>query len=240
MRYLEKRYQNFLKCKNTFGKAQCRTFLDLLKNRYGNVLEVGCGRGFFSYLMLRKKGIKFDHLYGVDVFNNCQKEELRRLTKHFSFKKINKDNNLPFSDNRFDFVFSMDVIEHVLSDRKFISEQIRVLKPGGEIIIGTPNRYRMANLLPLVFGKLKYPRKIGSDYYGDVVHVREYGKEAILDLLGLFGDEIDKGEIIPCWLGLDFFNIGWVNPPNFLGDFCQFWFIRFSKKRQCKNKDMVL
>lgn len=228
MNYLEERYQKYLNCK-TFGKAQCLFFLNLLKNKYTNILEVGCGRGFFSYLMLKEKKIKVKSLFCTDIFDNCQKKELSRITNNFSFTKIKESNKLPYNANLFDLVFSMDVIEHVLDDKKFVEEQLRITKPNGEIIIGTPNRFRLANIPLFISGKLQYPRKIGDDYYGDVIHLREYGKKDILSLLDIFNGRINKIEIFPCWLGIEYVNLGLTAPKGFLSLFCQFWFIKFNK-----------
>jgi len=47
---------------------------------------------------------------------------------------------LPFSINTFDLVLSHEVLEHVQDDRKAIQEIIRVLKPGGRLVLFVPNR----------------------------------------------------------------------------------------------------
>lgn len=51
---------------------------------------------------------------------------------------------LPVDSDSFDVVISFQVIEHVEDDKNFVSEAKRVLKPGGRLIITTPNRiYRL-------------------------------------------------------------------------------------------------
>ena len=142
---------------------------------------------------------------------------------------MNDDDNLPFSDNYFDLVFSIDVIEHVSDDKKFLAEQIRILKSGGEIILGTPNYYRVSNLILFLLGMLKYPRKLGVDNYGDIIHLREYKRSQLVELLDLFKDKIDSIKIIPVWLGISFLKIGFVVPPWVLGNLCHFWFVKFKK-----------
>ncbi len=47
---------------------------------------------------------------------------------------------LPFSDGSFDVVFSHEVIEHVADDRRAVAEMVRVLAPGGRIVLFCPNR----------------------------------------------------------------------------------------------------
>jgi len=49
------------------------------------------------------------------------------------------DEPLPYSDNLFDTVVSMDVIEHVPDPVGWTREALRVLKPGGQLFLTTPN-----------------------------------------------------------------------------------------------------
>ncbi len=46
---------------------------------------------------------------------------------------------LPFRDAVFDVVFAIDVIEHVPDERQLINEALRMLRPGGRLILTTPN-----------------------------------------------------------------------------------------------------
>lgn len=55
--------------------------------------------------------------------------------------------DLPFPNNTFDLVFYHHVIEHVSDPAKSLDELDRVLKPGGVIYVGTPNRHRAVGYL---------------------------------------------------------------------------------------------
>ncbi len=46
---------------------------------------------------------------------------------------------LPFRDGMFDVVFAVDLIEHVSDEKVAIEEAIRVLRPGGRIVLTTPS-----------------------------------------------------------------------------------------------------
>lgn len=50
------------------------------------------------------------------------------------------DERLPFDDDAFDVIESMDVIEHVGDADRYLAELARVLAPGGIILLATPNR----------------------------------------------------------------------------------------------------
>lgn len=47
--------------------------------------------------------------------------------------------SLPYPDARFDAVVSMDVVEHLVDPLPWLSEALRVLKPGGLLFLTTPN-----------------------------------------------------------------------------------------------------
>ncbi len=48
---------------------------------------------------------------------------------------------LPYRSNSFDTIFSNEVIEHVADDAECLREMVRVLRPGGRILIFCPNRW---------------------------------------------------------------------------------------------------
>ncbi len=101
----------------------------------GDVLEVGCGVG---------RGLSAI-LPSCDNYTAVDKNEklLSRLRETYPKYHFIQQSIPPFSgidDNRFDYVVSFQVIEHIADDHLFVAEIHRVLKPGGKAIISTPNR----------------------------------------------------------------------------------------------------
>jgi ubiquinone/menaquinone biosynthesis C-methylase UbiE len=101
----------------------------------GNVLEVGCGEGR-GVAVLMEKASGFT---AVDKIKPVI-DELQKKFPEGSFIAMNIPplNGLP--DNTFDFVVSFQVIEHIEDDVLYLKEIHRVLKPGGRVLITTPNR----------------------------------------------------------------------------------------------------
>jgi SAM-dependent methyltransferase len=54
---------------------------------------------------------------------------------------VNANEKLPFADGRFDLVWSSEVIEHLADPAFSLAELRRVTRPGGDIILTTPNSY---------------------------------------------------------------------------------------------------
>ena len=54
---------------------------------------------------------------------------------------------LPFRDASFDALFAGELVEHLPDPRPGVAEFYRVLRPGGTLILTTPNRLRLANLV---------------------------------------------------------------------------------------------
>lgn len=219
---LEERYKN--NKRSRFQNAQTKQFLKLLDKHYERVLEVGCGKGYWSYVGAKFKKFKF--CFGCDTFNDFKIKELKKYCKKTEYKKID-GRRLPYQSNQFDLVFSMDVIEHIKDDLTFIKEHLRVCRKGGEVIIGTPNYWRITNILLLLLGRLKYPRNMGPDTYGDCIHLREYKIKELVNLVIKAGGKNIK--IYPCWIGILCLSLGIERFPKCLNNFCHFWFIKFSK-----------
>ena len=62
--------------------------------------------------------------------------------------------NLPFDTDVFQCVFGLSVLEHLVNGCNFLKETHRVLKPGGHLIIVTPNLSAWFNVFFLAIGRM--------------------------------------------------------------------------------------
>jgi ubiquinone/menaquinone biosynthesis C-methylase UbiE len=113
--------------------------LEMIRVQPGmHVLDAGCGTGNFS-IKLKELGAR---VTGVDI----SREMLRIATEKSTQKQMSIDffemdlGSLDFRDETFDAVISMAALEFIEEHETVMEEMYRVLKPGGQLLIGTINR----------------------------------------------------------------------------------------------------
>jgi SAM-dependent methyltransferase len=109
--------------------------------RRGRVLEVGCGSGGLLAAALRK-GIDIE---GVDVAARWLVVARRRLTDRGLRAPLlaAEAERLPWPDRTFDAVVADSLLEHLDDPAQALREWARVLKPGGELFVWSPNRFTL-------------------------------------------------------------------------------------------------
>ena len=94
------------------------------------VLDAPCGGSAALTLALIERGF---HAIGADV----DPEAEARLGN--AFAKVDLNAVLPWPDQSFDAIFSTEGIEHLENHFSFLREMCRILKPGGILVLTTPN-----------------------------------------------------------------------------------------------------
>jgi 2-polyprenyl-3-methyl-5-hydroxy-6-metoxy-1,4-benzoquinol methylase len=104
------------------------------KTAYLKMLDVGCGQGYYVRDAI-EEGID---AYGIDISTHAFENALAEVKDRITFGSIIE---IPFGDEEFDVMTAFDVIEHIQpkDTLNMVKEIRRVLKPGGIIIITTPN-----------------------------------------------------------------------------------------------------
>lgn len=140
---------NYVYQRLLFGYAEASRLIS------GKVLEVGTGTGYGLDLLAQEVDEMITLDKDIDAMVNVSKHN----NIFFIKMKVPPFKGIP--DNSMDFVISFHVIEHILNDSKFIEEAYRVLKPGGKVILSTPNKVQSITRNPW--------------------HVREYSPDELID-----------------------------------------------------------
>lgn len=126
------------------------------------LLDLGCGRGEMLQAFAQA---------GLDVQGLDQAQDAGSCSQGLPICQadITKD-RYPFPDGSFDAVFLKSVIEHVWDPGHMLAEILRILRPGGRIIVLTPDFSSCVR-----------------EFYEDPTHVRPYITRSLLLLLDMGG-----------------------------------------------------
>lgn len=119
-----------------------------------DVLEIGCGPGHFAQWL---------HEQGGNVVAGDFSAEACRIARGLTDPRVDVQQldaqNLigPLGRERFDLVVCLETLEHVLDHNKALREIVGVTKPGGRIIISTPNYLSAHGLNRLVMWCFRKP-----------------------------------------------------------------------------------
>ena len=99
-----------------------------------DVLEAGCGEGYGADLLADVA----HHVIGLDYDESA----VAHVKARYPRVEMRHGNlaELPLPDGSVDVVVNFQVIEHLWDQPQFVAECLRVLRPGGALMMSTPNR----------------------------------------------------------------------------------------------------
>ena len=184
-------FENYMKCK--LPKYLAISSLVLREVRLGSkILDIGCGPCDLTAMLVR---IGYD-LTGIDdlrdpwhlIGNNPRR--IKNFANKIGIKLIIEPiESVKIEENSFDAVLLLDILEHSPNPRLLLNCAISTIKPGGLLLIETPNSVALAKRILLLAGKSNYPNvnfiyfNVGA-YRG---HVREYNTSELKRLLKASG-----------------------------------------------------
>ena len=125
-----------------------KTIIFLLgKENYKDVLDIGCGPGTWSKLLIEKS----KKLFLVDISKEMLKQAKKKLKLEKNIKYMCSDFLNFKTRKKFDLIFSVRAIEYMTNKKKVIKKMFEMLKNKGKVIIITKNPARRWRYL--LFGK---------------------------------------------------------------------------------------
>jgi SAM-dependent methyltransferase len=124
-----------------FHDALYRELIQKYLPARGRLLDAGCGR----YLTFSKEFAATAQVVGIDL-----ESSLETANEHSPFGVRGDLGKLPFATGHFDLIISRYVVEHLEHPARVFQEFHRVLKPGGRVILATPNKYDYVSLIAAV------------------------------------------------------------------------------------------
>lgn len=142
------------------------------------IAEFGCGSGYFTTLLAKK--IEYGKVYAIDILEDAINEtkelvDLLGLDNVVFYKGDAR--KLPYENDFFDVVFISQILFQNEKYEEILDEALRILKPGGYLIVLEPSRK-----LPFLYGvpvsleairayfqirdkKIEFQKLIGENYY---------------------------------------------------------------------------
>jgi ubiquinone/menaquinone biosynthesis C-methylase UbiE len=102
------------------------------------LLDAGCGR----YMTVCKEFSSVARVVGIDLETTFETDN-----QNAPFGVRGDAGHLPFPSEYFDMVISRSVIEHLDDPPQVFREFYRVLRPGGKVVIVTPNKYDYVSVI---------------------------------------------------------------------------------------------
>lgn len=129
----------------------------------GTVVDVGCGSGH-GLSILRAGGAR--GVIGLD-WDPAVVQQARATHATEAVEVVEADlTDLPLVNDTYDLVMATHVVEHIADDDLFLSELVRITRPGGHVVVCTPNRRTFR------------PRGVPDTVHPG--HVREYDPQQLL------------------------------------------------------------
>ena len=114
------------------------------------VLDVGCSTGYLAS-RLQERG---STVVGLELDERAA-EQARQFCEAVHVGDV-ETMDLPFEPESFDAIVCGDFVEHLRDPRAFLGRVRPLLRPGGRLVLSTPNIANWAMRLSLLFGRFRY------------------------------------------------------------------------------------
>ena len=153
--------------KKAYPQLLCNLIFEEYLSKTGSItgkkiLDIGSGKG--NHL------VGFSRL-GLECFGIDKRDECVSILDDFTIKECDiESERFPYEENAFDYVYSKSVLEHVTNTDNFLSESLRVLRPGGIAVFMTPDWRSQCKF-----------------FWDDYTHVKAFTRKSLQDAMTMNG-----------------------------------------------------
>ena len=162
---------------------QVAKILNQINLKGKDIADVGGADGFFLFQLHKEKRLDKDsNTFLIDISSPYLKKArgtyTKKYNKKFGFKTITKDVDELDIKGKFDIIFFKSIIEHLYFPKNAIDNLKKALKPGGLLLVLTPNKNRLNEIIKKLIPdglskKLKF--NLGTDVSEVLLLEKEMG-----------------------------------------------------------------
>ncbi len=143
--------------------------------RVTQLADIGCGTGnLWPFVQPH-----IESYVGVDVFRYDQ------FPPGLEFRQVDLDTGkIPLADGAVQVAVAVETVEHLENPRAFLREMVRVTRPGGYVLVSTPNQLSLLSLLTLAT-KSQFSAFQATDYPAHITALLEIDLERMARECGL-------------------------------------------------------
>jgi hypothetical protein len=156
----DRAYNSDLLVQRYFQRRKTHVIKNSLSTRKGPLLDIGCGSGV-QIEIIQKNDPR--EAIGIDINLNALRYARGKRIPGASFILADV-HYLPFRENSVEQVISAEVIEHVSKPELMLTEVRRVLVPGGELVITTPNERSLWGFYEILWDLFGRGRNYGETH----------------------------------------------------------------------------
>lgn len=138
------------------------------------IMDLGCGTGILSNQIESYYPVKIDRVDSSEKMLNQNKKIKGKLICYNTSEKNKK------IKNKYDIIFLFDVLEHIKNDKKFLSDALYHIKPGGLLVLNVPSLHSFYSKYDVAVGHVRrYSKtsfeKVAKACAVDIISIKYWG-----------------------------------------------------------------